>query len=336
MTPEGFLIILLGEKCSVFDNDVTSCRASDAAWTLPDSSAPVSTSFCTIPGLAFQDAPSYQRPPDQAVPDVHAGAAHPLLALEPTAHVLKVPVTGLDNDSPWSADERSGPADAAFGAVDFVTGPVMLGPAEPDQAEQSMMQVSNSVSQLQDSQLLDAARLSVQQMPAEMAQAMELDASSPEEVQAVATQMLSQPMVELTQQVPSGQLPGHGNPAPVQQTADAAKAVEAATSAANVTAEHPAAPSIGQAAHEESSPQAGHQPLSSTPPLYTCHLQGLGGAELDMYCQEHALRVGEQSLTKIRADVEAQCTSSSALQLRAVQRASGRILNFFDACSDEE
>ena len=148
MKPEAFLIVLLGAKCSVVDSDVTSCRVSDAAWTLPDSSVPVSSTFSTLPGLAFRDAPFHQQPPGQAMPDGHAGAAHPLPALEPTAHILEVPVTGSDNDSPWSVDERSGPANAAYGAVDFVTGPVTLGPADSDQAEQSTMQVSSSMSQL--------------------------------------------------------------------------------------------------------------------------------------------------------------------------------------------
>ena len=230
------------------------------------------------------------------MPDSRAGAAHPFTALEPTAHALEVPAIGSDEDSPWSADEPSGSADAAFGAVDFVSGPITIGPAEPDQAEQSVMPVSSSVSQLQDSQLQDEANIVLQRMPAEeLAQPMEQDASSPEAVQAAAAIKLSKPVAELTQQVPAGELPGHHTPA-LQQTAGAALAGVVGSPAVKVSEEHSvhlAAPTVGQAAYEEGSLQEGGQPTSSTP-LYTCHLQGLGGDPLDMFSQEDVPSAGGQ------------------------------------------
>ncbi len=235
------------------------------------------------------------------MPDTSAGAAHPLTSLEPTAHALEVPAIGSDEDSPWSADadEDSGPAAAAFGAVDFVSGPITIGPAEPNQAEQSVMPVSSSVSQLQDSQLQDEANIVLQRMPAEeLAQPMEQDASSPEAPQAAAADMLSKPVAELTQQVPAGELPGHHIPA-LQQIASAAVASVVGSPAVKMIAEDPAfpaAPTVGQAAYEQGSIQESAQPASSIP-LYTCHLRGLGEGPLDMPSQEDVLSAGEQLLS---------------------------------------
>lgn len=218
------------------------------------------------------------------MPDAHAGPVQPSLA-----HASEVPIPEPDEDSPWSADEGSGPAGAAFGAVDFVTGPITFGPAEPDQAEQSTMQVSSTQEPPQHSKPMTSQH----DLPAEeLAQLREQDASSPEALRATSPR-LYQPVEELTQQVPAGQLPDHYTPV-LQQTAGAAVGPVATTTAMEVAAEHsavPAAAITAQAAHEEGSPQAGAQPASSTP-LYTCHLQGLGEAPLDMFSQEDAVRAG--------------------------------------------
>jgi len=62
-----------------------------------------------------------------------------------------------DEDSVWSAHEDESPGNAAFGSVDYVTGPVLTGPTATEEVEQDSMQIDSTSEQLQD-----AARLSSQ------------------------------------------------------------------------------------------------------------------------------------------------------------------------------
>ena len=153
------------------------------------------------------------------------------------------------------------------------------------------MQVSSSQEQPQYPKLMTSQR----DLPAEeLAQPREQDASSIAALPATSL-TLYQPTAELTQQVTAEQLPDYITPA-MQQKAGAAVAVAATTSVVEMAAEHSAllaTPTIVQAAREKDSPQAGAQ-LAGDTPLYTCHLQGLGEAPLDMFSQEDSPSAGRQ------------------------------------------
>ena len=261
-------------------------------WTVRDSPAHVSTAFSTIHGLVFHGALSHQQPPDQAMPHAPTGPVTSAAALKPPANATGIPVTGSDEDSPWSADEDSGLAGAAFGDVDYVIGPVAMGPAEPEQAEQSVTQVSSSCEQLQDTALKVLHRgMSVD----ESAQLIKQPANGPGMLQDTA-QLAPQPVAELTQQLLAEQLPGNHTPVPQQAAAAAVAVVAASSTDVGVTAETlSAAPATGHAETQDASPEEGAQPHSSTP-LYTCHLQSLGDGSLALLRREDAFGAGAGAL----------------------------------------
>jgi len=73
------------------------------------------------------------------------------LAFEPSTDAIaaqRAPVS--DEDSVWSAHEDGSPGNAAFGSVDYVTGPVLTGPTAAEEAEQDTMQINSTSEQLQD------------------------------------------------------------------------------------------------------------------------------------------------------------------------------------------
>ena len=262
------------------------CRAPDSGWFVREGSAHVSTTFSTIPGLALHGAPAYNPLPTPATPNLTINPAPPALNLEPPAHPTEVPIVESDEASPWSADEHLGTA--AFGSVDYVVGPVSMGPAEPDQAEQSMMQVSSSVVHVQD---VSQPRVHEGQLTAHGEQC-ESSLKRPQDT----AQPASQPTAEPAQQLPAERPPYIHAPA-VQQTASAPPADAAASMALNEiagpSATSSAAAAAEQAARQEHSPLRGDQSFSSTP-LYTCQLQGLGGPHLGLLAQDDAINAGER------------------------------------------
>lgn len=173
--------------------------------------------------------------------------------------------------------------DAAFGSVDYVCGPVTVGAPEPDQAEHSMMQVGSS----QDTELMTLQHAA----PAnETAQPKDQDQASHEAHQG-AVQKASQLVAEVSQQLLPEELPGQRTP--ILQAAGAAAAVAVSTNVNVTTEPFSAAPALELAVHQDGSQEEGAQPLSSSTPLYTCQLQGLGEGSLTFLGQEYAISAGE-------------------------------------------
>ena len=276
--------------------DCGSRAQQDDLWTVRDSPAHNSTAFSTIHGLVFHDALSHQQPPDQALPDAHTGPSTSSAALEPPARASEIPVAGSDEDSPWSADEDLGPLGAAFGAVDYIRGPVTAGPAEPDHAQPSVTQVSSSHEQLQGTAFMTLQHSA----PADEAARPTQQGDDSQEALPGTLQTASQHVAGLTHQLPPQELPGQPTPVP-QHAAVAATAVVAASADVGVEAEElPATTATGRAGQQDGSPEEGPPPHSSTP-LYTCHLQGLGGSSLALPGREVAFGAGEQLCSAFNA-----------------------------------
>ena len=72
-------------------------------------------------------------------------------AFEPSTDAIaaqRAPVS--DEDSVWSVHKDESPGNAAFGSVDYVTGPVLTGPAAAEEVEQDTMQIDSMSEPLQD------------------------------------------------------------------------------------------------------------------------------------------------------------------------------------------
>ena len=181
-----------------------------------------------------------------------------------------------------------------------------------------MMQVSSSQDQFRDAELVALQHA----LPAsETAQPEDQDEAS-REAQQGAAQTASQLVAEPRQQLLPEELPGRHTPM-LHQAAGAAAAVAAST-AVDVTAGlFSATPVLKPAVHQDGSRGEGTQPPSSSTPLYTCHLQGLGNASLALLGQEDAFSAGEQPLCYMNrgiitftsgvrnADSEAQSTPAA-------------------------
>ena len=222
--------------------------------------------------------------------DEQGSPAQPSWAPEPfPVYASEVPVAGSDKDPLWSADEQPGPADAAFGSVNYVCGPVTVGAAEPDQAEHSMMQVRSSQGHSQDTELVTLQHAA----PASKTAQSKNQGEASRGAQHGAAQKASQLVAEPRQQLPPEELPGQHTPI-LHQAAGAAAVVAAST----------AGPVLEPAVHpQDASQEEGAQPFSSSIPLYTCHLQGLGNASLALLGQEDAFSAGEHLLFNMNWEI---------------------------------
>lgn len=104
-------------------------------------------------GAALHVQSGAQQLSHQAMPPWHtAGVMSASLQLQPEAESPRACNSASDQESLWSAEEQARPGDGVFGAVNYVSGPVIMGPAATraeQQQELNTMRLSSSPEHMQ-------------------------------------------------------------------------------------------------------------------------------------------------------------------------------------------
>ena len=104
-------------------------------------------------GAAFHVQSGAQQLSHQAMPPWHtARVMSASLQLQPEAKSPRACNSASDQEGLWSAEKQAGPGDGAFGAVNYVSSPVIMGPAATraeQQQELNTMRLSSSPEHLQ-------------------------------------------------------------------------------------------------------------------------------------------------------------------------------------------
>ena len=104
-------------------------------------------------GAASHVQSGAQQLPHQAMPPMHTAAVMSASQqLQPEAESPRACNAASDQESLWSAEEQASQGDGAFGAVNYVSGPVIMGPAAThaeQQQELNTMRLSSSPEHLQ-------------------------------------------------------------------------------------------------------------------------------------------------------------------------------------------